>query len=64
MNESTAYVDRDPTTKIRIDAGAGGSGKSVIQHLMIDDQYLNKNYKIKFVNLLNHLVYYRHYYNR
>lgn len=23
MNESTAFVDRDPTTKIRIDAGAG-----------------------------------------
>lgn len=23
MNESTAYIDRDPTTKIRIDAGAG-----------------------------------------
>lgn len=30
---------------IGIDAGAGGSGKSVIQHLMLDDPYLNKNYK-------------------
>ena len=32
---------------IGIDAGAGGSGKSVIQHLTTDDQYLTKNYKHK-----------------
>lgn len=34
---------------IGIDAGAGGSGKSVIQHLTTDDVYLNKNYKGKIV---------------
>ena len=55
MNESTAYIDRDPTTKIRIDAGAGDRFEDEARNFVVgcnpfEGQGTYRQWKIYFDN--------------